>query len=172
MRKLYVGLTITPGTATTVFWKAHTLVLGVQPSGGITLASHLKLGPKLRMCVEIYPHSPIRLHGMVLNWAQRFNFTAGYWSTANKVSHELNEESTNQSNRFLVDRSIVTKLVIKFHNVWNLNFTARPTKVHHWPFSSTKLYVSSLQHYLINIINPSGTKGQLHSSHNLMLRKI
>lgn len=82
MQRLWVGLTIVPGSATTVLWKALTLVLAVHPTygssmtagyvtagkaaGGIKLATHLKLGPKLRMCGAI-PHSPICLHGMVFN---------------------------------------------------------------------------------------------------------
>jgi len=64
-------MTIVPGSTKTVFWQALTLVLGVQPNygssmtagyftagkaaGGIKLATHLKLGPKLRMCGAIPP---------------------------------------------------------------------------------------------------------------------
>lgn len=82
MHTLWVGVTIVPGSTTTVFWKAHTLVLEVQPTYSsrmtagyfaagkaareIKLATHFKLGPKFRMC-GVIPHSPICLHHMVFN---------------------------------------------------------------------------------------------------------
>jgi len=74
--------------------------------------------------------------------------TADYWSTANQVSNELNDEWSNQFLHYSLE---VIKLVKKFHNVQNLNFTATRTTVHNWPFSSTKLHVSSFEHYFIKI---------------------
>ena len=76
MHTLWVGVTTVPGSTTTVFWKAHTLVLEVQPTYSsrmtagyfaagkaareIKLATYLKLGTKLRMCGVIppLPHMP------------------------------------------------------------------------------------------------------------------
>jgi hypothetical protein len=45
------------------------LTLGLQLAGCETVYTHLYLVPRLRMH-EVHLHSPIRLHGMVLNYMQ------------------------------------------------------------------------------------------------------
>jgi hypothetical protein len=50
-------------------WVPGALSLGVKRPG-VKLTTHLHLVPSSKECVELYLHSPIRLHGVVLSEAQ------------------------------------------------------------------------------------------------------